>query len=186
VARNAVGDTGGGQRLIKTLPRKGFRFVGAVREDQGPAERRTPASLLSRRGRLSPCPTDPQSQCWHSRLCLRTRITALSPKELLEDVVTGLAKLCWLVVVSRNSSFGYKSKTADVGEIGRVLGIRYVLEGTARRLEGRTRATGQLIDTTTGAYICAERYDLRLSDILTHHDEIPKALAASVGSIPRN
>jgi TolB-like protein len=105
---------------------------------------------------------------------------------IAEDVVTGLAKLCWLVVVSRNSSFGYKSKTADVGEIGRVLGIRYVLEGTARRLEGRTRATGQLIDTTTGAYICAERYDLRLSDILTHHDEIPKALAASVGSIPRN
>jgi adenylate cyclase len=114
------------------------------------------------------------------------RDSALLSEEIAEDVVIELSKLRWLLVVSRNWSFTYQSKAVDVGELGPALGTRYVLEGSVRDLEGRTRVTGQLTDTTTGAYLCAERYDLTVSDYLSQQDEIPKRLAASIaGAIVR-
>jgi TolB-like protein len=182
VARSAVGDTGGGQRLIMTLPRKGFRFVGTVREEQGPS-RTSNAGIFLESGRAAFAVPDRPSIAVLAFTNMSDDLhNGLIAEGIAEDVVTELSKLRWLLVVSRNSSFTYKSKALDIGEVGRALGIRYVLEGSVRRLEGRTRVTGQLIDTTTSAYICAERYDLSLSDILIHHDEISELLAASIAS----
>src|SRR5262245_56895383 len=183
VARSVLGDTGGRQRLIKTLSRKGFRFVGAVREEPG-LPSRTPEAGLSLELTKAPrvAPDRPSIAVLAFANMSDDPHAGFIAEGFAEDVVTELAKLRWLLVVSRNSSFAYKSKAVDTGEVGRMLGIRYVLEGSVRQLEGRTRVTGQLIDTTTGAYICAERYDLNLSDILIHGDELPQVLGASVAS----
>lgn len=182
VARNAVGDTGGNQRLIKTLPRKGFRFVGAVREEQEPGSTSAAGISLERAGAAVSVPDRPSIAVLAFTNISDDSRHGFIAEGIADDVVTELSKLRWLSVVSRNSSFTHRSKAIDVGEVGQVLGIRYLLEGSVRRLEGRTRVTGQLIDATTGAYICTERYDRRLSDILTRQDEIPEALAASVAS----
>lgn len=183
VARRAIGDTGGeGQRLIKTLPRKGLRFVGAVREEPGP-DHSMDVSLSLEQPKSLHRVLDRQSIA-----VLAFTTTSDDPHSdliaegIAEDVVTELSKLRWLLVVSPSSSFAYKSKTVDVGEVGRVLGVRYVLEGSLRRIEDRTRITGQLIDTTTGACIYADRYDRRLSEILIYQDDIPEDLTASVAS----
>jgi TolB-like protein len=182
VARNAVGDTGGGQRLIKTLPRKGFRFVGVVREEPEPHRTAAAGISLEIAGATLSFPDRPSIAVLAFTNISDDPHSGFIAEGIAEDVVTELSKLRWLLVVSRNSSFTYKSEVVDVGEVGRALGVRYVLEGSVRRLKGRTRVTGQLIHATTGAYICAERYDLRLSDILSHHDETPQVLAASIAS----
>jgi TolB-like protein/TolA-binding protein len=185
VARSAVGDTGGGQRLIKTLPRKGFRFIGLVREEPGPAlieaaqatlQPASSARSLSGRPSIAVLVFTSLSDDSHHDLIA---------EGIAEDVVTELSKLRWLLVVSRNASFTYTSKAVDIGEVGRVLGVRYVLEGSVRRLQGRTRVTGQLIDTTTGAYICAERYDFSFSDILTVSEALSASVASAIVSVER-
>jgi TolB-like protein/cytochrome c-type biogenesis protein CcmH/NrfG len=182
VARNAVGDTGGNQRLIKTLPRKGFRFVGAVREEQDRGRKPAVRNSLEPAGGALPVSDRPSIAVLAFTNLSDDPHHSFIAEGIAEDAVTELLKLRWLLVVSRNCSFNYKSKATDVGEVGRVLGIRYVLEGSMRRLESRTRVTAQLTDATTGAYICSESYDRSLSEILTRQDEIPEALAASIGS----
>jgi TolB-like protein/Tfp pilus assembly protein PilF len=181
VTRSAIGDTGDGQRLIKTLPRKGFRFVGAVREEQRPGSTAGDGISIEPATAAHSMPDRPSIAVLAFTNISDDPHIGFVAEGIAEDVVTELAKLRWLVVVPRNSSFACKSKTADAGEFGRVLGVRYVLDGSARQLGGRTRATGQLIDTATGACICAERHDLR-PNLLPSEDEIPRALAASVAS----
>jgi TolB-like protein len=181
VARNAVGDTGGNQRLIKTLPRKGFRFVGSVREEQKRG-RGSPDGMSAERAGSAFVPDRPSIAVLAFTNMSDDYQHRFIAEGIADDLVTELSKLRWLWVVSRNSSFMYTSKAIDVGEVGSALGIRYLVEGSVRQLEGRTRVTGQLIDATTGAYISTERYDRRLSDILTRQDEIPGALAASIAS----
>jgi TolB-like protein len=183
VARGAIGDTGVGQRLIKTLPRKGFRFVGAVWEEQPSA--RTPAAT---RIALKPVraarsvPERPSIAVLAFKKMSDDLYNGFLPEGIAEDVVTELSKLRWLTVVSPSLSFTYPSEAINVGEIRRALGTNYVIEGSVRQLEGRTRIIGRLIDTTTGAYICVERYDRSLSQSLNNHDDIAGAFAASVAS----
>jgi adenylate cyclase len=100
---------------------------------------------------------------------------------IAEDVLTALSKLRWLFVIARNSSFTYKGRAVDIKQVGRDLGIRYVLEGSVRRAGARVRITGQLIDVTTGAHIWAERYDRELADIFAVQDEITVAVASAIG-----
>jgi adenylate cyclase len=97
-------------------------------------------------------------------------------------VLTELSKLRWLFVIARNSSFTYKGKAVDIKQVGRDLGIRYVLEGSVRRAGSRVRITAQLIDATTGAHIWAERYDRDLVDIFAVQDEITAAVASAIGT----
>ena len=78
---------------------------------------------------------------------------------MVEDITTAIARLPWLFVIARNSSFTYKGKAVDIKQVGRELGVRYVLEGSVRKAGNRVRITGQLIDTTTGAHIWADRKD---------------------------
>ncbi len=91
---------------------------------------------------------------------------------IVEDIITGLSRIKWIFVIARNSSFAYKDKAMDVKEVGRELGVRYVLEGSVRRSENRVRISAQLIDTGTGAHIWADHYDRALDDIFAVQDEL--------------
>ena len=91
---------------------------------------------------------------------------------MVEDIITGLSRIKWLFVIARNSSFVYKGKLVDVKQVGRELGVRYVLEGSVRKAANRVRITGQLIEAQTGAHLWAERYDRPLDDIFAVQDEI--------------
>jgi adenylate cyclase len=97
-----------------------------------------------------------------------------------EDIITELSRFHSLFVIARNSSFSYKGKSPDVRQVGRDLGVRYVLEGSIRRSSNRIRVTAQLIDTFTGNHIWAERYDRVLEDIFAVQEEVTSAIVAAI------
>ncbi len=99
---------------------------------------------------------------------------------VVEDVITALSRLAWLFVIARNSSFTYKGKAVDVKQVGRELGVRYVLEGSVRKAGSRVRITGQLIDTSTGAHIWADRIDGGLEDIFELQDEVTSKVVGAI------
>jgi adenylate cyclase len=99
---------------------------------------------------------------------------------ITEDLLTALSRLRWLFVIARNSSFMFKGRAVDVKEVGRQLGVRYVLEGSIRKAGNRVRITGQLIEAATGAHIWAERYDRDLTDIFELQDEITGSVVSAV------
>ena len=101
-----------------------------------------------------------------------------------EDLITGLARIRWLFVIARNSSFVYKNRAVDVKEVSRALGVRYVLEGSVRRAGNRLRITAQLVDATTGGHHWAERYDRELGDIFAVQDEITRSVAGGDRAAP--
>jgi adenylate cyclase len=99
---------------------------------------------------------------------------------MVEDIITALSRFKSLFVIARNSSFTYKGKAVDIKQVGRDLGVRYVLEGSVRKGVNRVRITAQLIDATSGAHIWAERYDRDLSDIFAMQDEITGTVAGVI------
>ena len=99
---------------------------------------------------------------------------------MVEEIITALSRMRWLFVIARNSSFAYKGRAVDVKQIGRELGVRYVLEGSVRKAANRVRITVQLIDTTSDGHIWAERYDRKLDDIFAVQDEITTAIVATL------
>ena len=190
-ARGAIGDTGGMQRLIKTLPRKGLRFVGEVSEDEtsivgaihpGPATHlaRTVDASASAKDLSLPLPDRP------SLAVLPFANMSGDPDQeyfadgMSEDLITGLSRIRWLFVIARNSTFVYKHRAVDVKQVSRELGVRYVLEGSVRRAGNRLRISAQLIDAMTGGHHWAERYDRELGDIFAVQDEITRNVAAAI------
>jgi adenylate cyclase len=99
---------------------------------------------------------------------------------IVDDIITGLSRIKWLFVIARNSTFTYKGRAVDVKQVGRELGVRYVLEGSVRNAAGRLRITGQLINAENGAHVWAERYDRKFDDIFALQDEIT---LSTVGAI---
>jgi adenylate cyclase len=99
---------------------------------------------------------------------------------LSEDIITALARLRWLFVIARNSTFVYKGKAMDVRQVAHDLGVCYVLEGSVRTAGPRMRVTGQLIDAATGKHIWAEKYDREMQDIFAVQDDIAKRVVAAV------
>ncbi len=99
---------------------------------------------------------------------------------ITEDIITALSRLPGLIVMARNSTFAYKGRGVDVREVGRDLGVRYVLEGSIRKGGKRIRITGQLIDTQTGSHVWAERYDRNLDDIFDIQDEITREIVVAM------
>jgi adenylate cyclase len=91
---------------------------------------------------------------------------------MVEEIITALSRMRWLVVVARNSSFTYKGRAVDVKQVGRELGVRYILEGSVRKAGGRVRITGQLLDTTSGAHLWAERFDGNIEDVFDLQDQV--------------
>jgi adenylate cyclase len=99
---------------------------------------------------------------------------------MVEDIITGLSRIKWLFVIARNSTFIYKKRAIDVKQVGRELGVRYVLEGSVRRVADRVRITGQLIDAVSGAHVWAERYDRKSDDIFALQDEITLSVVGAI------
>src|SRR5580693_3436830 len=97
---------------------------------------------------------------------------------MVEEFITALSRVRWLFVIARNSTFTYKGRAADVKQVGRELGVRYVLEGSVRKGGNRVRVTGQLIEAATGGHLWAERYDRDLDDIFAVQDEITASVSA--------
>ncbi|WP_426437232.1 adenylate/guanylate cyclase domain-containing protein [Bradyrhizobium genosp. P] len=99
---------------------------------------------------------------------------------IAEDIITALSKAKWLFVIARNSSFTYKGKSTDMRQVGRELGVRYVLEGSVRKAGSRVRIAAQLIDTNGGHHVWAERYDRALEDIFAVQDEITHSIIGAI------
>jgi adenylate cyclase len=178
VARAAIGDSGEEQRLIKTLPRKGFRFVGAVREENGPA---APAIADGAAEPPRPALGLPDKP---SIAILRFANLSSDPEQqyladgIVEDIITELSRFSELFVIARNSSFQYKGKAVDIRKVARELGVRYVLEGSLRRSGDRIRIAVQLIDAATGTHRWAEHYDRKLDEVFAVQDEVVRTIAA--------
>jgi adenylate cyclase len=102
---------------------------------------------------------------------------------MVEDIITGLSRIKWLFVIARNSSFIYKGKAVDIRQVGRELGVRYVLEGSVRKAGARLRITAQLIEAATGSHVWADKFDGALEDVFDLQDKIT---AAIVGIIEPN
>ena len=175
-ARSALADSGEEQRLIKTLPRKGIRFVGTAQEGSEQASPVAPATA----GPALSLPDRP------SIAVLPFQNISSDPEQeyfadgMVEDIISGLSRIRWLFVIARNSSFIYKGSAVDIKQVGHELGVRYVLEGSVRKAGNRVRITTQLIEAASGGHIWAERYDRLLDDIFTLQDEITMTVVGAI------
>jgi len=164
-ARTAIGDSGQLQGLIRTVARKGFRFVGDVAEAASGTDIRAG-------GRSLILPDKPSIAVLPFINLSGETDQDYFADGMVEDIITGLSHIRWLFVIARNSSFTYRGRVVDVKQIGRDLGVRYVLEGSVRRAANRVRITGQLIDAGTGGHLWAERYEGGLDDVFELQDRI--------------
>jgi TolB-like protein len=179
--RSAVADDGEQQRLLKTLARKGLRFIGNVKQDD-----HQPVGIPI---------ADPRSAATNPPLALpdKPSIAVLpfqnigsDPEQeyfadgFVEDVISGLSRIKWLFVIARNSSFAYKGKPVDVRQVGRELGVRYVLEGSVRKAGDRVRVSGQLIETQSGNHLWAERYERVYADIFALQDDLTMNVVGAI------
>jgi TolB-like protein len=180
-ARSAVEDTGKDQRFIRTLPRKGVRFVGAVREDQESPPAAGPTKQPAESARAEPSLPDRPSIA-----VLPFQNMSDDPEQdyfadgVVEDIINGLSRLRRMFVIARNSSFTYKGRAVDVKQVGRELGVRYVLEGSVRKAANRVRLTGQLIDAMTGAHISSDRFDGGIQDIFDLQDQMASSVVGAI------
>jgi adenylate cyclase len=99
---------------------------------------------------------------------------------MVEEIITALSRFKWLFVIARNSSFTFKGRAVDIKEVGRRLGVRYVLEGSVRKASSKVRIAGQLIDAVTGAHIWADRFERDLTDVFTLQDEVAVAVVSAI------
>jgi TolB-like protein len=172
-ARKAVGDSGAAQAVIRTIARKGVRFVAEVEEETpetAPAPA-VPAMSLPDKPSIAVLPFanlsgDPEQEYFVDGM--------------VEEIITALSRIRWLFVIARNSSFTYKGQVADVKRVGRELGVRYVLEGSVRKAVKRVRITGQLIDASTGVHIWADRFDGSLEDVFDLQDKVASSVAGVI------
>ena len=176
-ARSAIGDDGKTQKAIRTIPRKGFRFVAECAEVSVAAEAATvkpapvPAAGVSDRPAIAVLAfnnmsDDPDQDYFCDGIS--------------EDILTALSKLRWFLVIARNSSFTYKGRNVDIRQIAEELGVRYVVEGSVRKAGERVRITAQLNDAGTGSHLWAEHYDRDLVDVFAVQDEITNAIVAAI------
>jgi TolB-like protein/Tfp pilus assembly protein PilF len=181
-ARKAVGDNGEEQRLIRTVPRKGIRFIGNVSfppDGKGSARVAEESPRRSRRSAL-PSPERPAIAVLPFVNMSGEAQQEYFSDGISEDIITALSKLRWFFVIARNSTFTYKGKAVHIKQIASELGVGYVVEGSVRKDGDRVRITAQLIDTTTGSHIWADRYDRDLADVFSVQDEITDAIAARI------
>jgi TolB-like protein len=182
--RKAVGDSGQAQRVIRTVPRKGFRFVADIQEVDSSGNRGAPVAAATRP--ISVAPDLPSLPAKPSIAVLPFLNLSGDPAQdyladgVVEDVIAALSQHRWLFVVSRNSSFTYKARTVDVKQVGRELGVRYVLEGSLRKSGNRVRITGQLLDAASGAHHWAGRFEGVLGDIFELYDQLTASVVGAI------
>jgi TolB-like protein/Tfp pilus assembly protein PilF len=190
-ARKLLGDDGSQQRLIRTIARKGIRFVGAAVEeskvrggggaDSAPARAANgPAETL--------VPDKPEAETGRPPVVGVLPFANLSgdPDQdhlgdgFTEDIITMLARHRSLFVIARNSAFAFKDHASDVRHVGRQLGAEYVVEGSVRRVRDDLRVTAHLIETATGQLLWADRFDRRMEALFEVQDEITNMIVASI------
>lgn len=190
--RKAVGDSGQQQRMIRTIARKGFRFAAEVREV--PSTRESAAAFAGSAPPSADAATSVASApAIAVALPAKPSIAVLpfvnlsaDPEQdyladgVVEDIIAALSQYRWLFVVARNSSFSYKGRTVDIRQVGRELGVRYVLEGSWRKADNRVRITGQLIDAGTGAHHWAGRFEGVLDNIFELQDQIAASVVGAI------
>jgi len=182
--RKAVGDSGDEQSLVRTVPRKGFRFVGDVREDNRSSGQESvhPKPPIGRDHAARPLalPDKP------SIAILPFQNLSGDPEQeyfadgVVEDIIAALSRISWLFVIARNSSFIYKGRAVDMKQVGHELGVRYVLEGSVRKSGNRVRITGQLIDAMTGTHLWADRFEGALDDIFELQDQLTASVVGAI------
>jgi len=177
--RHAIGDDD--QAIIKTIPRRGYRFAApVVRIAIGGAP---PAS-----SEYGPQPGEGRDGDPPSVAVLPFANLSGDPQQeyfsdgITEDITTELSRFSELLVIARNSSFQYRGKAVDIRQVGRELGARYVLEGSIRRSGDRIRIAAQLVDAVTGAHRWAERYDRELHDVFAVQDEVVRAIVTTLAA----
>jgi len=182
--RKAIGDSGEAQRLLRTVPRKGFRFVG----DVGDVSDARAGGDMDAYARPQDAPAAPAPELPEKPSIAILPFHNLSGDAeqdyfadgIVEDIITALSRVRWLFVIARNSSFTYRGDAADVKQIARELGVGYVLEGSLRKAVDRVRITGQLIEASTGAHLWAERFEGTLDDIFQFQDRIATSVAGAI------
>jgi TolB-like protein len=181
-ARRAIGDTGAKQLLIKTLQRQGFRFVGAVQEEEqgSPVEQNGAATRGEAiAGTMSSAPR-------LSIVVLPFANLGGDPEQdyftdgVTESLTTDLSRIAGSFVIGRHTAFTYRGKAINLTEIGRELNVRYVLEGSVQRGGDRLRVSVRLVDAATGAHLWAERFDKPVADLFNMQDEIVSRLAQAL------
>ena len=170
-ARKALGDSGKEQRLIRTIARKGVRFVGEVRQGaRGPTDGHgadlLPA-LITDRPSIAVLPFENLSE---------DRALELITTGLAEDIIALLARVPGFFVIARASSFVYAQRATEVRDVGAELGVRYVVTGSARSSAEHVRVTVQLIEAENGNQLWASRYDVARGDTLELQDEIARRI----------
>ena len=173
--RKTLDDGGGVQRYVRTVQGQGYRLVGI----NGPPE------VLEGKHGAGEDPAIPERP---SIAILPFANLSNDPEQeyfadgVVEDITVAVSRIEWLLVIARNSSFTYKGRAVDVKQVGRELGVRYVLEGSVRKIPGSVRITAQLIDASTGAHLWADRFDGALENIFGLQDEVSNSV---VGAIAR-
>lgn len=179
-ARTAIGDTGAEQRLIRTLPRKGVRFIGEVREVAESAAELAAGTASSEVRALRAGPRLP------AVAVLPFTNMSGDPEQdyfadgITEEIITALSRSSGLFVIARNSSFIYKDRVIDVRRVGEELVVSYVLEGSVRRSRERLRITGQLVDAVSGANLWSDRFEGDPRDIFELQDRVAESVAAAI------
>jgi TolB-like protein len=183
-ARKALGDSGEDQKLIRTVARKGVRFVGIVDTRSNGAEPTHPAATADEIHEQSrpamPLPDRPAIA-----VLPFTNMSGDPEQEyfsdgISEDIITALSKLRWFFVIARNSSFTYKGKAVHMKQVAEELGVGYVVEGSVRKGGDRVRITAQLNNVATGSHLWAEKYDRSIADVFAVQDEITEAIVAAI------
>ncbi len=178
-ARTAIGDSGEQQRLIKTLARKGIRFVGTVREEQSPST--AVAQEPVERSKIVVSQPDRPSVAVLPFISLSD-----DPEQeyfadgIVEDIIAGLSRMRWLFVIARNSSFTFKGRSVDPKQVGRELGVRYLLVGSVRKAANRVRINAQLVDVSSGESLAAQRVDGTLDDIFELQDQVTASVISAL------
>src|SRR5262249_16726002 len=179
--RRVFGEEPGGERWIETLPRRGYRFVGPVNIEEEGVIIAAPQVSGVPTAAVAPSLTPPN----HPSIALLPSANMSGDPEqeyisdgISEDIITELSRFRSLFVIARNSSFQYKGKNVDVREVGRELGVQYVVEGSVRKRANQVRISSQLIDTVSGNHLLSERYDRALDDIFAVQDEVLHSIVA--------
>jgi TolB-like protein/cytochrome c-type biogenesis protein CcmH/NrfG len=183
--RRAINDTGKDQRLLRTVARKGFRFVGDVTVEQPAAAPIPSPDRSAHQDNASPSLALPALDRTAIAVLPFSNLSGEPEQEyfsdgISEDIITALSKLRWFYVIARNSSFVYKGKSVHLNQIADDLGVAYVIEGSVRKEGERVRITAQLNEVATGSHIWAERYDRDLADVFAVQDEITEAIVAAI------
>jgi TolB-like protein/tetratricopeptide (TPR) repeat protein len=161
--RRALGDGESGQSCLVTIPGRGYRLIALAESAPAPALPDKPSIAVLPFQNMS---DDPLQDYFADGI--------------VEDITTALSRMHWLFVIARNSSFAYKGGALDVKQVGRELGVRYVVEGSVRKAGPRVRITAQLIETATGGHLWADHFDGGLEDIFDLQDQVAASVVGAV------